>query len=351
MELQTIRKVLKDYGISRRTLTYYEEIGLIKSSRKNDYAYRVYEESEITRLQQIILLRKLQIPMKQIKDILNNQNAVAVIEIFKQNINELDEKITALSSVKSILIRFVYEMQEKADVHLKLDLLNDKTMLVVINALSFPENKIKEKVSMEELNKANETLEKLEKRKNAEIIGPEQTEVKNIAPTKSKFTCTIEKCEPYRFIGKSVYFRNDWGSPYSIAGDICKNLWKAKDWIFNILDTMTEYHTDMPYAGGVYMWDRYDEKNQQQGYIIGKFLKAETPVPEEMDYFDIPEGYIAKGWGGYVEQEVKTFLNNSAEYANASWNWSSEVFTDSNFINQDDTKGYFICTTLREPNN
>jgi DNA-binding transcriptional MerR regulator len=33
MELKTIRQISLDYGISRRMLCYYEEIGLIKSSR------------------------------------------------------------------------------------------------------------------------------------------------------------------------------------------------------------------------------------------------------------------------------------------------------------------------------
>ncbi|MEG0774238.1 MerR family transcriptional regulator [Clostridium sp.] len=162
MELKTIRQISLDYGVSRRMLCYYEEIGLIKSSRKDDYAYRVYNENAIQRLQQIIILRKLKIPVKQIKDILNNQNAVAAIEIFKQNISQIDEEITALSTLKSILMRFVDELQEKADVYLKLELLNDNTMLAIASTLSFSENKIKEKVSMEELNKANENLNKLE---------------------------------------------------------------------------------------------------------------------------------------------------------------------------------------------
>lgn len=161
MELKTIRQISLDYGISRRMLCYYEEIGLIKSSRKDGYAYRVYDENAIQRLQQIIILRKLQIPVKQIKDILNNQNAVEVIEIFKQNISKLDEEITALSTIKSILMRFVDELQEKADVYLKLELLNDKTMLAIVSTLSFSENKIKENISVEELNKANENLNKL----------------------------------------------------------------------------------------------------------------------------------------------------------------------------------------------
>lgn len=162
MELKTIRQISLDYGVSRRMLCYYEEIGLIKSSRKDGYAYRVYDENAIQRLQQIIILRKLQIPVKQIKDILNNQNAVEVIDIFKQNISQLDEEITALSTLKSILMRFIDELQEKADVHLKLELLNDKTMLTIASTLSFSQNKIKEKVSMEELNKANKKLNKLE---------------------------------------------------------------------------------------------------------------------------------------------------------------------------------------------
>ena len=163
MELKTIRQVSLDYGISRQMLGYYEEIGLIKSRRKDDYAYRVYDEDAIKRLQQIIILRKLQIPMRQIKDVLNNQNAVAVIEIFKQNISELDEQITALSVVKSILTRLVDGLQEKADIHLKLDILNDKTMLAV-SSLSFSENKInnvKGNEPMENLNKVHETLSKL----------------------------------------------------------------------------------------------------------------------------------------------------------------------------------------------
>ena len=86
MELLTATQVSHDYGISTRMLRYYEQIGLLKSGRKEDYAYRVYDEAAIKQLQQIIFLRKLQIPVKQIKDIFNNQNAVTVMEIFNRNI-------------------------------------------------------------------------------------------------------------------------------------------------------------------------------------------------------------------------------------------------------------------------
>ena len=160
MSLQTIRQVSLSYGISRRMLCYYEEVGLLTSRRIDGYAYRVYDEAAIKQLQQIIILRKLQIPVKQIKTILENQSAVELIEIFKQNITELDEKITAMATLKSILVRFVHELQEKADVRLKLDLLNDKTMIFIVDTLSFPKNKIEERVTADDLNMVNEVLTK-----------------------------------------------------------------------------------------------------------------------------------------------------------------------------------------------
>lgn len=40
MEIQTISQVSKSFNISTRTLRYYEQIGLIKSEKINDYAYR-----------------------------------------------------------------------------------------------------------------------------------------------------------------------------------------------------------------------------------------------------------------------------------------------------------------------
>jgi len=170
MELQTVSQVSKTLGISAQMLRYYERSGLVSSLRKEDYAYRVYDDINMKRLQQIVILRKLQIPLKQIKDILNNQSAVDVIDVFKKSINELDEQITALSTIRSILTHFTDALREEVNVQLKLDLLNDKTMLALVDALSFSKNKIKEKISMDELNNASEVLEKANEKTPAIII-------------------------------------------------------------------------------------------------------------------------------------------------------------------------------------
>lgn len=163
MELKKISQVSQEYGVSARMLRYYEQVGLLVSQRKEGYAYRVYNEQALTRLRQIILLRKLRVPVKQIIDILNNSNATETVEIFRQNIAQLDKEITALSTVKDILERFAEEIQEKADVKLKL--LGDEALLSAVNSLSFSNNQLKkskEEPSMKELNTANEKLNKLE---------------------------------------------------------------------------------------------------------------------------------------------------------------------------------------------
>lgn len=177
MELQTISQVSKAYGVSVRMLRYYEEESLIESKRKEDYAYRVYNETAIKRLQMIIILRKLQIPVKQIKTILDNQEATMTIEIFKQSIAELDDEISALSTIKSILKYFVEELQEKANINIHHNLLFDNSMLPLVESLSFAKHKIKESLSMEELNKANATLNKLTDKKELERIRHPQEKI------------------------------------------------------------------------------------------------------------------------------------------------------------------------------
>lgn len=161
MELQTINQVTKTYGISTRMLYYYEKIGLIESLRKEDYAYRVYDENALRRLQQIIILRKLRIPMKQISTILSNPEACEAIEIFKENITQLDDEIHALTTIRQILLRLVDELQQRVNFRLKIDMLLDSSVLSIVNLLSLSKNHIKETVKMEELNKINEELNKI----------------------------------------------------------------------------------------------------------------------------------------------------------------------------------------------
>ena len=161
MELHTVGEISKIHGVSTRMLRYYEQCGLITSKRKEGYSYRVYDGPAVKRLQQVVLLRKLQIPVKQIRVILNNPDAAAAVEIFKMNIEKLDGEITALSTIKKILQNFVGELETAVNVNLNLNFLSDGSILEMAGALSLVQKNIRERVTMEELNHAAELLDKL----------------------------------------------------------------------------------------------------------------------------------------------------------------------------------------------
>ena len=66
----TVTEVSRAYGVSARMLRHYEKLGLLSSERTDGYAYRVYRPEDILRLRQILLLRKLRVPLKEIGDII-----------------------------------------------------------------------------------------------------------------------------------------------------------------------------------------------------------------------------------------------------------------------------------------
>lgn len=159
MELQTISQVAKHFSISTRTLRYYEQLGLIKPVKKEDFAYRVYDIEAITRLRQIIILRKLRIPLKQIAEILQSADARVAIEAFESNLIEIEDEITALSTIRSVIKSFIDHLNIGNAIFVLPD---DEGLLEIVDSLTVSKINFKEEKSMEQLNHASEKLSKLE---------------------------------------------------------------------------------------------------------------------------------------------------------------------------------------------
>jgi Predicted transcriptional regulators len=68
----SISETAKLSGISVRTLHYYDEIGLLHPTETTEAGYRFYDDQAITVLQQILFLKELDFPLKEIKTILSN---------------------------------------------------------------------------------------------------------------------------------------------------------------------------------------------------------------------------------------------------------------------------------------
>lgn len=69
-----INEVAKLTGITVRTLHYYDEIGLLRPSSISTTGYRLYDNNDIKKLQQILFFRELNFSLKEIKEIIKNPN-------------------------------------------------------------------------------------------------------------------------------------------------------------------------------------------------------------------------------------------------------------------------------------
>ena len=68
----TVNEVSKLTGVSIRTLHYYDQIGLLQPTGITESGYRQYDDTALERLQQILLFRELEFPLKEIKKILDS---------------------------------------------------------------------------------------------------------------------------------------------------------------------------------------------------------------------------------------------------------------------------------------
>jgi len=72
--MKTVKDVSEITGVSIRTLRYYDEIGLLKPTELTKAGYRLYDNKALERLQEIMFFRELEIPLTDIKQIMDNPN-------------------------------------------------------------------------------------------------------------------------------------------------------------------------------------------------------------------------------------------------------------------------------------
>lgn len=88
-DLFKIGDISQKLNITSRTLRYYEEIGLIQSTRKADSKYRYYDVKTLTKISQILMLRNFTFSIKEIQEMFFMQNSNVIKTIFSNKLNAL----------------------------------------------------------------------------------------------------------------------------------------------------------------------------------------------------------------------------------------------------------------------
>lgn len=126
--MKTVKEVSKTVGVSVRTLHYYDEIGLLSPKNTTEAGYRLYDDEDLSRLQQILFFKEMDFDLKTVKEIMDNPNYDKVDVLVKQRelldlkkkridglINLIDKNLEGdvEMSFKEFNMNEIEELQEK----------------------------------------------------------------------------------------------------------------------------------------------------------------------------------------------------------------------------------------------
>jgi MerR family transcriptional regulator, thiopeptide resistance regulator len=112
MTAWTVGQVADVFGVTVRTLHHYDEAGLLVPSERSAAGYRLYTDGDLVRLQQIVVYRRLELPLDEIASLLaGDEDASAHLRRQREAVmNRLDELTEIVVAIDRALER---EMEER----------------------------------------------------------------------------------------------------------------------------------------------------------------------------------------------------------------------------------------------
>ena len=95
MKRWTTGEVSKQRNISMRTLRYYDQIDLLTPSYKDEHGKRYYSEKDLFKLEKIIILKSLSLPLEEIRILLDK---LTYKQILISHYNHLQEQLSKLQT-------------------------------------------------------------------------------------------------------------------------------------------------------------------------------------------------------------------------------------------------------------
>ena len=126
-EYISIGDLAKNLGLTTRTLRYYEEVGIMAIPRRMEGMNRAYAPKEVRKLKFILKLKELGLTIKEMQE-LDAAYASAketdkiiprLIEILDHHINNLDEKMSKLASLRREIVDYRHRMVDRFQLNMK----------------------------------------------------------------------------------------------------------------------------------------------------------------------------------------------------------------------------------------
>ncbi|GMA63136.1 MerR family transcriptional regulator [Alicyclobacillus fastidiosus] len=113
----TVEAVVRQLGVTPRTLRYYEEVGLITPTARTSGGHRLYDQSTIDRLEQILRLKEnLGFSLQGIREILDAEQSLECLrQTFRQGGQTEDEQRSVVDRYIEVLGELIDKMDKKIE--------------------------------------------------------------------------------------------------------------------------------------------------------------------------------------------------------------------------------------------
>ena len=127
--MRRIGEIAHATGLTVRTLHYYEEIGLLKATRRSEAGHRLYGTEAVEELYRISLLRQLGLTLGQVRAALQTADT-EVRSLMVDHLATIEERLVAENRLRSRLLRLVDTLESDEDTTGDLlSVLEDMTMM------------------------------------------------------------------------------------------------------------------------------------------------------------------------------------------------------------------------------
>lgn len=106
----TIGQLCKQFNLSRSTLLYYDKIGLLKPSSRNEANYRLYTDADVHKMELINTYRQTGLPLDEIAQLLESDENKSC-SILEQRLQQLNKEINQLRQQQQVIVQLI-EQQE-----------------------------------------------------------------------------------------------------------------------------------------------------------------------------------------------------------------------------------------------
>lgn len=109
-----VGELSKRSGLSVRTLHHYDSVGLLKPSVRSDAGYRLYGAADVQRLNNILALRELGIPLDEIRQILEG-GMLSTSAVLSAQLARVDAELSRQQTLRAELDRLQRAMLEEEE--------------------------------------------------------------------------------------------------------------------------------------------------------------------------------------------------------------------------------------------